>query len=220
MPKALARLSVNDPSRKARSGWREQCPPHELIEELSTIACPAQSWMPSDEWLVMQLAFRYTGARLQEIAGAQVDCLRHQGAIPIMRLKMSMLCLNSRSADCFRAVPIHPRLEGPLFDLANKQGSGRLFPNSGSVAMGRYFPNAYRYGHEFCRSYTALARLVWPPMKVHSWRCHVVRRLVENKFLPESLALQFVGGPTVSSCGLHQRRIDLKEMYEGLKMLK
>lgn len=193
----------------------------DLIEALSTVGRPWLCELDADEWAVIQLTYRYTGARLEEVAGMSAEWVGYEHGIPYLKMRAGKANLRKSNLfeGGFKKVPIHPRLEDPLLSLARRSGGGRLFPNSGMTQINYKKRSAIKYGKEFSKTYLPEARKIWAPMKVHCWRSYVIHYLTKIAQVPEILSMDIVGhaGGTVHRD--YAGMADLKTLYEVIKKL-
>ena len=191
-------------------------PPPELLDDLCSLPALHIGSIDQEEWGILPWIYRFTGARLAEIAILIHDdlvmfkgtmCLR----IPTQKTERG---LNIDEVER-RIVPISNKLKPKIDSFISRRGTGRLFRSIDRPHNIRGIPRP-GYGKKFAQYYSKHSSRVWKPMHTHCWRSHATT-CMEEKHIPDSYCRYIVGH---KSQGVHEGYKDLSIARIDIELLK
>jgi site-specific recombinase XerD len=207
-------VSVDLPTHR-----KEHTPPvpPELADRLCRLPAPRSRLVGELEWEVLPWFFRYTGARLGEIARLiDTDVVIEHGVrcLSVYTEKTAMRA-EAASVNEKRLVPIHPRLAPFLDRVLERRRGGPMFRLAGHKIDARITET--RYGYEWGRLYSRHAQRVWAPMHTHCWRSYVVTEMARAG-IAEEVRMRLVGHITKT---VHQgyTGVDVSRLVEAVNAI-
>ncbi len=166
------------------------------------------------EWEVLPWFYRYTGARLGEIAQLlRQDVVEEHGMLCLHLYTEKTSTRKGAAAQMTRRlVPVHPKLQPYLEKVLARECGEQLFPYAGHSVPSEH--GTIRYGQTWSKLYNRKAKAIWSEMHVHCWRAYAITEMARAG-VAEEVRRKVVGHVTQS---VHDgyNQVDLMRVQEGV----